>query len=129
MAIAQSSVAWASQAPDPKPILATAARLSKQLKKVPLPSGAAYGALIDASLMEISGDKDACVHKLKVASAAFEDCEMGAFCATAHRRLAERVGGDEAAEVRARSDAWMATEGIVNQDRFTDMMAPGFARA
>jgi hypothetical protein len=53
---------------------------------------------------------------------------MAAFEASARRRLAALVGGDEARDELAKSDAWMSAEGVVRPDRFTAMMAPGFAR-
>jgi hypothetical protein len=46
--------------------------------------------------------------------------------AAARRRLGELIGGTEGTALIIQADAWYASEGVKNPERFTDMLAPGF---
>jgi hypothetical protein len=51
---------------------------------------------------------------------------MKLFAAVTQRRLGELVGGDEGGTLVHQANAWMTTHGIVNADRTTATLAPGF---
>ena len=46
--------------------------------------------------------------------------------ASARYRLGHILGGDEGAGLVAEAEAWCASEGIVNPERATEILAPGF---
>src|SRR5439155_12172419 len=73
------------------------------------------------------GDEAAAVRALRAALAGFEACHMKLFLAVSERRLGELIGGDEGRALVHQANAWMTAQGIVNADRMTATLAPGFS--
>ncbi|MBX7078388.1 MAG: protein kinase [Nannocystaceae bacterium] len=126
---AQNLLAGATVAPDPRVRLAPAERTIDALLHHPSLFGRCYGQLSRASALALLGDKDEAAVWLRRAISGFEAARMQAFSASALRRFAVLVGGDEGRDAQRRSDTTMAQMGVLQPDRFTDMMAPGFVRA
>ena len=64
---------------------------------------------------------------LRAALAGFEACHMKLFLAVTERRLGELIGGDEGRALVHQANTWMTAQGIVNADRMTATLAPGFS--
>jgi hypothetical protein len=69
---------------------------------------------------------DAC-DGLAAAIDAFEAVGMKLYAAVARRRLGVLQGGDSGRDLVRAANDWMAGQGIVNVDRMTRLIAPGFA--
>jgi tetratricopeptide (TPR) repeat protein len=80
--------------------------------------------LIRAAIASIENQSERCVACLRKAIEGFEAAEMGQYANVARRWLAIR-SHDEAA--LAATTAYMESEGIQNIERWTQMLAPGFA--
>ena len=52
---------------------------------------------------------------------------MKLFLAVTERRLGELIGGDEGRALVHQANTWMTAQGIVNADRMTATLAPGFS--
>ncbi|MBK6918094.1 MAG: protein kinase [Deltaproteobacteria bacterium] len=126
---AQNALAGATVVRDPASRLVDAERPIDALLHHPSVFARAYGELSRAGAQALSGRTDEAVAALERAIEGFEQRQMRAFAAAALRRLAALQGGSAGREAQARSDAAMATMGVVRPDAFTDMMAPGFVRA
>src|SRR5437667_123250 len=84
-------------------------------------------ALLRAGVAARRGDEAAAVRALRAALAGFEACHMKLFLAVSERRLGELIGGDEGRALVHQANAWMTAQGIVNADRMTATLAPGFS--
>ena len=84
-------------------------------------------ALLRAGVASRRGDEAAAVRALRAALAGFEACHMKLFLAVTERRLGELIGGDEGRALVHQANTWMTAQGIVNADRMTATLAPGFS--
>ena len=84
-------------------------------------------ALLRAGVASRRGDEAAAARALRVALAGFEACHMKLFLAVTERRLGELIGGDEGRALVHQANTWMTAQGIVNADRMTATLAPGFS--
>ncbi|WAS98059.1 serine/threonine-protein kinase [Nannocystis punicea] len=125
---AANALALAAQSQDPAPLLKIARTAAKQCFRVPLPMSDAYGHLTLASAAALEGASELAISELRHAVAVFERLAMASDLAACRRRLAVLLGGDEGSAQQHAADAWMAEQGVVRPDRFTDMIAPGFDR-
>jgi hypothetical protein len=85
--------------------------------------------LLDAAIANLTGDDARARRLLATAVQAFDRHGMSLYAAAARRRLAALAVDDEAAECHRRSLEWMDREGVVDPDRMTRLIAPGFADA
>jgi hypothetical protein len=56
----------------------------------------------------------------------FHAADLALFDAAARRRLGELLGGDEGAALVRKATTWMEAQGVVNPERITELLAPGF---
>ena len=122
------ALAGATAMADPQPLLAEARRNASRLLKHTSIYARAYGHLTRAGAVALAGNDEDAVADLRQAIELAASRRMGTHVAAAQARLAAIVGGSEAEELMARSNAYMEREGIVRPDRFIDMAAPGFVR-
>ncbi|MCX5658412.1 MAG: hypothetical protein NTW19_01665, partial [Planctomycetota bacterium] len=116
----------ASARPKAKELRTIALQVAKELAPLDYPVASAYAALITASVESLEGRAESAALKLRVAIAQFDALGMGAFLATSRIRLARLVGGAEGEGEQRLAGAWMAQEGVLYPEPFTEMMAPGF---
>ncbi|HET6585413.1 MAG TPA: hypothetical protein VFG69_18270, partial [Nannocystaceae bacterium] len=109
--------------------LRIAEEAAKRLAEHPSVFGRAYSELLRGSMHALAGRVDEAVRCVREALVGFDRREMLAFSASARRRLAALVGGDEGRTLAERSDADMRAMGVLRPERFTEMMTPGFVRA
>jgi tetratricopeptide (TPR) repeat protein len=108
-------------------LLAAAERDAAAIAAERAPYCAPTAALLTAAVVMVRGDEAAAVRSLRAALAGFETCHMKLFAAVARRRLGELVGGDEGGALVHQANAWMTSHAIVNADRMTATLAPGFS--
>ncbi len=108
------------------PLLAAAERDAAAIAAERAPYSAPTAALLTAGVAARRGDEAAAARALRVALAGFEACHMKLFLAVTQRRLGELVGGDEGRALVNQANTWMTTHRIVNADRMTATLAPGF---
>lgn len=90
----------------------------------------AKSQLIRAAIDYMSGRDTAAAARLEDASNKFEAAGMSMYASAAARCLAALKPGDRAAAERARkAEQHMRSEGIVDVDRWTALLVPGFERA
>lgn len=108
-------------------LLAIARAAATVCMKQPLMMAEAYGRMLLAGAAGLEGHAERAIADLRRSVEVFAGCEMAGYLAASRRRLAALVGGDEGRALLALADAWTGAEAIVRPDRYTDMMAPGFA--
>lgn len=120
---ARCALAAAGQEPaDRRGYLAVAERDARDLRREHSVFSPAMGALAHAAVELQRGGRDACVESLRNAIEGFERAGMMLYAAVANRRLGALIGDGE--RVR-RATQSMEAEGIVDVERWTEMMAPG----
>jgi len=108
------------------PLLAAAERDAAAIAAERAAYCAPTAALLTAGVAARRGDADAAARALRAAVSGFDACHMKLFLAVSRRRLGELVGGDEGRALVHQANAWMTTHGVVNADRMTATLAPGF---
>ncbi len=108
------------------PLLAAAERDAAAIAAERAPYCAPSAALLRAGVAAQRGNEAAAERALRAALAGFDACHMKLFRAVTGRRLGELVGGDEGRALVHQANAWMTAHGIVNADRMTATLAPGF---
>jgi serine/threonine protein kinase len=81
--------------------------------------------LVRANLAACRRDYDAACVALPSAIAGFDAADMPLYAAAARRVLGRLLGGDTGRALVARGDQWMASQGIRNPDRMTNLFCPG----
>jgi hypothetical protein len=126
---ARGAVAAAAEAKDARPLWKATERDARALRKERMAWSDALAGLIDAAVAAHGGKEAAAVAHLREAVAAFDGLSMRLYAAVARRRLGKLLGGDEGCSLVAQAEAWMAGQKILNSERMTGMLAPGFVDA
>jgi len=127
---AACAIGAAQTADDPKPLLAIAERYAKRMERerhYSVLSNKARAKVLRAGIEVTRGSRTAAIAHLSDAIAWFEECRSALWIAMAQRLKGELVGGTEGRALREQSDAWMASERIVDPARITAAFAPGFS--
>lgn len=124
-----NAVSGAKVALDPRPMLRVAHAVGRELERLPIGFAQGYGAVIRASATALEGRPEQALEHLRRAIGVFRSFELGFYLNTALQRLATLAGGDEGRAAQTEFEAFVAREGIVRPESFTEMMAPGFERA
>lgn len=103
-----------------------AERDARRLAGERVPWATALAALVRAGAAAARGDAGRAVALLEAAEAGFAAAEMRLFAAAARRRRGGIVG-DTGELLVATADEWMGQHRIVNAERMTALLAPGFA--
>ncbi len=100
------------------------------LRKSEHQTGVAMGAALEAGLRWLApgAAPSVAVAALERAVATAEASGALLLAESGRRWLGELVGGHRGEEMRARSDAWMAEQGVQNPARLAHLIAPGFRR-
>jgi hypothetical protein len=88
------------------------------------------GAILDAGLRWLSpgADRNEGLATLESAVATAEAAGAILMAESGRRWLGELLGGRRGEEMRARSNGWMAQQGVQNPARLAHLIAPGFRR-
>jgi len=124
------ALALAEQAePAARPPWLDVARQSvRALRKAEHQTGVAMGAALAAGLCWLSPPpgRSRARMALERAVATAESAGAALIAESARRWLGEMVGGRAGEEIRARSNGWMADQGVLNPERLAHLYAPGF---
>jgi hypothetical protein len=110
------------------PWLRVVERSASLLGKSEHQTGAAMGAVLEAAACWLSPNvaREQVLVALERAVAMAESARALLIAESARRWLGEIVGGRRGEEIRARSNGWMADQGVVNPARLAHLVAPGF---
>jgi hypothetical protein len=127
---ARIALAMAEGAPEAgrTPFFGQALRSVRFLRKADHQTGAAMGIAVEAGVRWLSpgDDRDAGLAMLEHAVATAEAAGAHLLAQSGRRWLGEIVGGRRGDELLARSNAWMAEQGVQNPARLASMIVPGF---
>jgi hypothetical protein len=109
-------------------LLRQARRSARRLRKSEHQTGVAMGAAIDAGVRWLSPgvDRNDGILALDRAVATAEAAGAMLVAESGRRWLGELLGGRRGEELRARSNGWMANQGVRNPARIAHLFAPGF---
>jgi hypothetical protein len=110
------------------PLLRQARQSARLLRKSEHQTGVAMGAAIEAGVRWLSpgADREAGIVALDRAVATAEAAGAVLVAESGRRWLGELIGGRRGEELRARSNGWMANQGVRNPARIAHLYAPGF---
>jgi hypothetical protein len=110
------------------PLLRHARQSVRQLRKSEHQTGVAMGAAIEAGVRWLSpgANREAGIVALERAVATAEAAGAVLLAESGRRWLGELIGGRRGEELRTRSNAWMANQGVRNPARIAHLYAPGF---
>jgi eukaryotic-like serine/threonine-protein kinase len=110
------------------PLLRQARRSAHRLRKAEHQTGVAMGAAIEAGVRWLSpgADREGGIVALDRAVATAEAAGAVLVAESGRRWLGELIGGRRGEELRARSNGWMANQGVRNPARIAHLYAPGF---
>ena len=125
VALAMAETVAESERP---PFLRQARQQVRLLRKGEHQTGVAMGAAIDAGVRWLSpgADRGLGLVALDRAVATAEAAGAILLAEAGRRWLGEVIGGRRGDELRARSNGWMAEQGIQNPARLAHLVAPGF---
>lgn len=109
-------------------LLTRCERLSRRIRREDLPIARPLGDLIRAGAARLGGRAEAARRILEGLAAEFESCDMSLHAHAVRRRQAGLLGGDEGDDLGRRAAAAMEELGVVDVERMTRMLAPGFPR-
>jgi hypothetical protein len=107
-------------------LLRQAAYAARQIEAEAMAWGAPLAALVRATIAHVGGDAQRAVAGLRSAAAGFAAADMYLFATVTNRRLAALVAGSEGAALDEASGAFFRSQGIVDPDAMTRMLAPGW---
>ena len=123
---ARCAVAAAAVASDRDPCLKDVARMATRIRRERMAWADPLADLVLAGAAAIRTDRERAAGLAAQAAAGFARWEMAGYAAAARRRHGWLVGGSEGEAEVAAADAWMASQGVVDPERMTEMLAPGF---
>jgi hypothetical protein len=111
-----------------KPFLLAAHKCARRLRKAEHQTGVAMGAAIEAGVRLLSpgAERSDGLFALDRAVATAEAAGALLLAESGRRWLGELTGGRRGEELRARSNGWMANQGVRNPARIARLFAPGF---
>jgi hypothetical protein len=98
------------------------------LRKSEHQTGVAMGAMLEAGWLWLGAEAGAAKSALEHAVATAEASGAILIAESGRRWLGELMGGRRGEELRARSNGWMAEQGVQNPARMAHLIVPGFRR-
>ena len=110
------------------PFLRQARQCARRLRKAEHQTGVAVGAAIEAGVRWLSpgASRNDGIVALDRAVATAEAAGAILVAESGRRWMGELIGGRRGEELRARSNGWMANQGVRNPARIAHLYAPGF---
>jgi hypothetical protein len=111
-----------------RPWLAVARKSARRLREAEHQTSVAMGAALDAAVHWLApgAGPEPVIAALERAVAIAEAAGTVLIAESTRRWLGEIVGGRRGEEIRARSNGWMADQGVQNPARLAHLFAPGF---
>jgi hypothetical protein len=125
---ARCALAAALQQPERQPqLVRMAVRDAKRLLRLRSVLAAPMAQTVLAAVAHLRGDEAACASRLRLAIERFDGAGIAMYAAVARRRLGALAQATAAEVEQARAATqYMRDEGVVDVERWTDMLAPGF---
>jgi hypothetical protein len=113
-----------------RPWLTVAAASARSLRRAEHETGVAMGAALEAAACWLATGKPCDAQAAMEHAVAVAEAAGAMLLAESLRRwLGEIMGGRRGEEIRARSNGWMADQGVQNPARLAHLYAPGFCTA
>jgi hypothetical protein len=122
---ARCAVAAAAVAHDRDPYLKDVERMATRIRRERMAWADPLADLVLAGAAAIRSEAERAAELAARAASAFDRWDMAGYAAAARRRHGLLVGGSEGEAEVAVADAWMASQGVVDPERMTAMLAPG----
>jgi tetratricopeptide (TPR) repeat protein len=122
----RAALAAARKSPRNEALLIEAASAAARIEREHATWGDPLAALLRAGVASLRGDRRGALTALDGAMRGFHAADLALFDAAARRRLGELLGGDEGAALVRKATTWMEAQGVVNPERITELLAPGF---
>ena len=129
---ARTALASAAALPDRRSflerraLLAEVRRAARALDAERVPWAEPLAASLRAGVAAIRGDEQTALDALDSAARGFRVLGMELFAAAVRRRAGALLGGERGAALAGEAARWMTAQGVVDPDRITAMLAPGF---
>jgi hypothetical protein len=91
-----------------------------------VPWATALATLLGAGISCIQGIREQSAQLLKTAEDQLDACDMAIYAAAARRSRGKLLGGEQGRALSAEAEKWMHDQEILNPERMTAMLAPGF---
>jgi len=108
--------------------LAEARKIAKKVRSLPLPLMPPCAMMLEGAAADIEGNDAEAVRLYRAALPVLEDHDTLLFARAIRDRLGRLVGGDEGAQLRADTRAWLEREGVREPDTMLSMLLPRLAR-
>lgn len=95
------------------------------LRATRVPHAPGWSAVLDAGLALHLKNEQRAATRLRFAVTCFEANGLRLYAAAARRRLGQLLGGSEGEAFVAAAEAMLATEGVLDPESVTEMLAPG----
>ena len=109
-----------------RPLLQTALRGARRLRREQRPSAAGLASYIEGAAAAMDGDTEAAAKHLTNAISTFDSLSMRLYAVATRVRLAQLIGGSEGAELTAFADAWFKSQEVKSPEKLTAAFSPGF---
>jgi eukaryotic-like serine/threonine-protein kinase len=109
-----------------EPLLLRADRAARNLDRQGLPWARAFAALVRGGIASIRGDESTAAERLRDSIDGLDEVGMFLYAAAARQKLGKLIGGDEGRALIARSQAWMAEQGIRAPEKMVRACISGF---
>jgi eukaryotic-like serine/threonine-protein kinase len=123
---ARAALLMAAGGTDTDRFLAVARQSTRRLAREKMPWSEPIASLLTAAIAHVESRPNTAIEHLAAALQGFERADMKLYAAVARRCLGQLTSGFPAEQYRREAGAWMATQGIVNPSRMTQLIAPGF---
>ncbi len=123
---ARLAIAVARAGHEPARCLRRARRDARRIEGYKLRCSRPLALLLRAGAVAVEGRVEEAVDLLASAEQDFRAAEMALHATVCVRRRGALVGGDEGHDLAAAAEAWMEEQEVVNPERLTAMLAPGF---
>jgi hypothetical protein len=122
------AMAEKAEGPARQPWLQVVKRSVRGLRKADHQTGHAMGAVLEAAArwLDPGSERAQVLVALDRAVATADAAGTALIAESARRWLGEIIGGRKGEELRARSNGWMADQGVSNPARLAHLVAPGF---
>lgn len=119
----------ATESSDPRSLLRRARRRTRACSRDVLPIGKLFGLQVSAAIAQVQRDPDESRRLLEALARRAADEKLVWVEAAARHRWGRLIAGDEGARAIARSEQWAREQGIVDLDRFFEVVCPWPSRA
>jgi len=123
---ARSALAAASEPRLRKACLYRAERDARRIARERIPYAQAWAELVVGGVAALQGDEETAVRSAARAITACDAAGLAGYGAAIRRCYGRLIRGDQGAALVQAADAWFLAQGVVEPERITGMLAPGF---